>query len=133
VILLADTARHDIANYVSGLFTVYIVLLFIYILLNIAFTFGVRPPYSRVSDAILGFLRDVSEPYLRVFRRFIPPMGQIDLSPLLAIIVLYVVRLLLVSAIGLGAPAASLAISAAHNSQAGSIHTLWGYGRRRPH
>ena len=55
---------------------------------------------SRVSDAILGFLRDVSEPYLRVFRRFIPPMGQIDLSPLLAIIVLYVVRLLLVSAIG---------------------------------
>jgi YggT family protein len=100
VILLADTARHDIANYVSGLFTVYIVLLFIYILLNIAFTFGVRPPYSRVSDAILGFLRDVSEPYLRVFRRFIPPMGQIDLSPLLAIIVLYVVRLLLVSAIG---------------------------------
>lgn len=100
MILLADTARHDIANYVSGLFTVYIVLLFIYILLNIAFTFGVRPPYSRVSDAILGFLRDVSEPYLRVFRRFIPPMGQIDLSPLLAIIVLYVVRLLLVSAIG---------------------------------
>jgi YggT family protein len=99
VILLADTARHDVANYVSGLFTVYIVLLFIYILLNIAFSFGVRPPYSRVSDAILGFLRDVSEPYLRVFRRFIPPMGQIDLSPLLAIIVLYVVRLLLVSAI----------------------------------
>jgi YggT family protein len=99
VILLADTARHDIASYVSGLFTVYIVLLFIYILLQIAFTFGLRPPYSRVSDAILGFLRDVCEPYLRVFRRFIPPIGQIDLSPMLAIILLYVVRLLLVSAI----------------------------------
>jgi YggT family protein len=99
VILLADTARHDIASYVSGLFTVYIVLLFIYILLNIAFTFGLRPPYSRVSDAILGFLRDVCEPYLRVFRRFVPAIGQIDLSPMLAIIVLYVVRLLLVSAI----------------------------------
>jgi len=88
MILLADTARNDIANYVSGLFTVYIVILFIYILLNIMFSLGVRPPYSRVTDAILGFLRDVSEPYLRVFRRFIPP-----------IILLYVVRLVLVNAI----------------------------------
>jgi YggT family protein len=99
MILLADTARNDIANYVSGLFTVYIVILFIYILLNIMFSLGVRPPYSRVTDAILGFLRDVSEPYLRVFRRFIPPIGQIDLSPMLAIILLYVVRLVLVNAI----------------------------------
>ena len=82
MIFLAATVRHDIANYVSGLFTVYIVLLFIYILLNIAFSFGLRPPYSRVSDAILGFLRDVSEPLLRVFRRFIPPIGQIDFSVL---------------------------------------------------
>jgi YggT family protein len=99
MIALASSARVDIANYVSGLFTVYIVILFIYILLNIMFSLGVRPPYSRVSDAILGFLRDVSEPYLRVFRRFIPPLGQIDLSPMLAIIVLYLVRTLLVSAI----------------------------------
>jgi YggT family protein len=99
MIPLAATARVDIANYVSGLFTVYIVIIFIYILLNIMFSLGVRPPYSRVSDAILGFLRDVSEPYLRVFRKFIPPIGAIDLSPMLAIIVLYFVRTLLVSAI----------------------------------
>ncbi|MDQ6779414.1 MAG: YggT family protein [Actinomycetota bacterium] len=99
MIPIAATARVDIANYVSGLFTVYIVILFIYILLNIMFSLGVRPPYSRVTDAILGFLRDVSEPYLRVFRRFIPPIGAIDLSPMLAIIVLYFVRSLLVSAI----------------------------------
>jgi YggT family protein len=99
MIPFAATARYDIANYLSGLFTVYIVLLFIYILLNIMFTLGVRPPYSRVSDAILGFLRDVSEPYLRIFRRFIPTIGQIDLSPMVAIIVLYVVRSILVSAI----------------------------------
>jgi YggT family protein len=99
MIALAAAARVDIANYVSGLFTVYIVIIFIYILLNIMFSLGVRPPYSRVSDAILGFLRDVSEPYLRVFRKFIPPLGAIDLSPMLAIIVLYFVRTLLVSVI----------------------------------
>jgi uncharacterized protein YggT (Ycf19 family) len=41
----------------------------------------------------------VCEPYLRLFRRFIPPLGAIDLSPMVAIIVLYFVRSLLVSVI----------------------------------
>ena len=99
MILLAASARVDIANYLQGLFTVYIVLLFIYILTNIMFSLGVRPPYSRVTDAILGFLRDVSEPYLRIFRRFIPPIGPIDLSPMVAIIVLYFAQSLVVNAI----------------------------------
>ena len=51
-------------------------------------------------DALLGFLRDVSEPFLRIFRRLIPSMGAIDLSPMLAILVLIVVRAILVNAIG---------------------------------
>lgn len=97
--LLQAAVRDTIANYVSALFTVYIVLILIYILANLLFSFGLRPPYSRVSDTILGFLRDVSEPYLRLFRRFIPPIGMIDLSPMIAIIVLYIVRSLIVSAI----------------------------------
>ncbi len=55
-------------------------------------SFGVRPPYSRWSDALLGFLRDVAEPYLRVFRRLLPAMGGFDFTPMIAIIVLYVAR-----------------------------------------
>ena len=93
------SARIDISNYVSALFTAYIIIIFIYVLLNMMFSLGVRPPYSRVTDAILGFLRDACEPYLRVFRRFIPPIGQIDLSPMVAIIVLYFVSSLIVDAI----------------------------------
>ena len=99
MIALATTVRVDIGNYVQGLFTVYILLLFVYILLNIVFSLGARPPYSRFTDAILGFLRDVSEPYLLIYRRFIPTIGQIDLSPMVAIIVLYLVQSLLVNAI----------------------------------
>jgi YggT family protein len=91
--------RVDIANYVSALFTVYILLIFIYILINILFSFGMRTPYSRWSDAILTFLRDVCEPYLGIFRRFIPPIGMLDLSPMVAIILLYFVRTLIVNAI----------------------------------
>ena len=40
---------------------------------------------------MLGFLRDVSEPYLGIFRRFIPPIGPIDISPIVAILVLQLV------------------------------------------
>jgi YggT family protein len=91
--------RIDVANYVDTLFTVYILLIFVYILVNLMLSLGVRPPYSRWTDAILNFLRDVSEPYLRIFRKFIPPIGMFDLSPMVAIIVLYFVRSLLVNAI----------------------------------
>ncbi len=98
--MLAEAiTRIDIANYVNALFEVYILLIFIYILLNLLFSFGVRLPYSRWSDAVLNFLRDVCEPYLRIFRRVIPPIGMLDLSPMIAIILLYFVRTLVVNAI----------------------------------
>jgi YggT family protein len=95
----AAVTRGDIANYVSALFVVYIILIFVYILLNMMFSLGLRPPYSRFTDAIMNFLRDVCEPYLKIFRRFIPAIGMFDLTPLIAIIVLYIVRTLVVNAI----------------------------------
>lgn len=98
MIVLAST-RTDIANYVSALFEVYIVLIFLYILLNLLFSFGMRLPYARWSDAVMNFLRDVCEPYLRLFRKFIPPLGAIDLSPMVAIIVLIIVGRIITDAI----------------------------------
>jgi YggT family protein len=98
MVVLANV-RGDIANYVSALFYVYIVLIFVYILLNLLLSFGMRIPYARWSSAVLNFLRDVSEPYLRLFRRFIPPLGAVDLSPMIAIILLYVVQSLVDHAI----------------------------------
>jgi YggT family protein len=97
--VLAAITRDDVANYVSALIFVYIVLIFIHILLTMLFSFGVRVPYARWTDAVLGFLRDICNPYLRVFRRFIPSLGAFDLSPMVAIIVLYLVRVVLVSLI----------------------------------
>ena len=41
-------------------------------------------PTRAASNAVLDFLRDVSEPYLRIFRRFIPQVGPLDLSPMVA-------------------------------------------------
>ncbi len=91
--------RVDIAHYVDALFLVYILIIFVYILLNLIFALGVRRPYSRWSDSVLKFLRDVCEPYLGLFRRFIPPIGMFDLSPMIGIILLYFVRTIVVNAI----------------------------------
>jgi YggT family protein len=91
--------RQNIADYVQALFYVYILIIFIYILLNMMFSLGLRPPYSRVMDGVMNFLRDVSEPWLRLFRRFIPTVGMFDFSPMVAIIVLYVLQLVIYNAI----------------------------------
>ena len=80
--------RLDIANYVGALF-----------LSNWVFALGVRLPHSRWSDAILGFLRDVSEPYLRLFRKLIPPIGGLDLTPMIAIFLLVIVSQIITNAI----------------------------------
>ncbi|HEY8764626.1 MAG TPA: YggT family protein [Solirubrobacteraceae bacterium] len=94
--------RVDIANYVDALFEVYIILILLYIVFNLLFSFGVRLPYSRWSDTLLNFLRDVCEPYLRIFRRFIPPIGMIDITPMIAIIVLGFLRTIIGNAIAGG-------------------------------
>jgi YggT family protein len=43
---------------------------------------------------LIRFIYDVTEPYLRIFRRFIPPVGMIDLSPIVAFLVLGVLQVL---------------------------------------
>lgn len=87
MIFLADT-RDEIANYVLALALVYSILIIAHIVVQIAFDFGARVPYYRWSDAIFNFLRDVSQPYLAIFRRFIPMLGPIDISPIVALLVL---------------------------------------------
>ena len=82
------TLRTDAADYLSALIWVYTLVIFAYIVTTWVFAMGVRVPYSRYTSAILGFLRDMSEPYLRIFRRFIPSFGAFDFSPIVAILVL---------------------------------------------
>jgi YggT family protein len=68
------------------------VFIFVYTLLILAYilTSWIRLPYSPTLNRVQRFLYDVCDPYLRIFRRFIPPLGPLDLSPMVAIIVLFV-------------------------------------------
>ena len=86
--LVEASTRSDIAGYVQTLVFVYTILIVAYILSSMFFQVGGRLPYSRGLNAVMTFLRDVCEPLLRIFRRVIPPLGPLDLSPMVAIVVL---------------------------------------------
>jgi len=97
--IVIASARTDVAGYLSTLIYIYVLLILVYIVVNLLFAAGLRPPYSRTTDRVLGFLRDVVEPYLRLFRRFAPRLGGFDFSPMLAIITLYIVNIVVVQGI----------------------------------
>jgi YggT family protein len=95
---LADT-QADIANYVDALFLVYVVLIFIRILMS----WVPRIPRSATLRPVLDFITETTDPYLNIFRRIIPPIGgggmTMDVSPIIAIIVLWVAERIIVGAI----------------------------------
>jgi uncharacterized protein YggT (Ycf19 family) len=97
--MVLATARTQIAEFLSALIYVYTLLLILYIVIQLLFSVGLRPPYSRTTDAVLGFLRDICDPFLRIFRRVIPSFGGIDFSPILAIVTLQIVNSVIVGQI----------------------------------
>ena len=80
--LLAD-AITTLQSFVSVFVWVYILLIFAYVL-----TSWIRVPYSL--QPLVRFLHDVCEPYLRLFRRILPQLGPVDLSPIVAVFGLYI-------------------------------------------
>jgi YggT family protein len=97
--MILSSARTTIADFLSTVIYVYTLLIILYIVIQLLFSVGLRPPYSRTMDAVLGFLRDVCEPFLRIFRRVIPAFGGIDFSPILAIFTLQIVNSVVVGRI----------------------------------
>jgi YggT family protein len=91
--------RQEIADFLSALIFVYTILIVAWIVASFVFSLGARVPYNRYFPAVLDFLRDVSEPYLRIFRRLPLRLGPIDFSPIVAIIVLRFVGGIVVSLI----------------------------------
>ncbi|HEX2588887.1 MAG TPA: YggT family protein [Gaiellales bacterium] len=73
-------------NFLTALYYVYTILIFLYILMS-----WVQLPYNVWIGRVRTFLHDTVEPYLGVFRRIIPPLGGLDLSPIVALIVLQLI------------------------------------------
>ena len=91
VTLLGD-AVSKAETFVNVFVTVYTLIILVYILSS-----WLRLPYSPWLNRIQRFLYDVAEPYIRLFRRVLPPMGPLDLSPMLAVIALWLLDRVLIT------------------------------------
>jgi YggT family protein len=91
--------REDVAEYVGALFLVYIIL----ILIRVLMSWIPRMPYNPTLRSVLDFITETTDPYLNLFRRIIPPIGGggfgLDLSPMIGIIVLVILRGIVVALI----------------------------------
>ena len=86
-LMLLFDAVGVIQSFVNVFIGVYILVILLYII-----TSWIRLPYSPTLNRIQRFLYDVCDPYLRLFRRIVPPLGPLDLSPMLAVISLLIVQ-----------------------------------------
>ena len=92
--LLADTAS-SLQSFVTVFVSIYILFIFAWVLLS-----WIRLPYSSVYASLQRFLDEVCRPYLGLFRGRIPSLGPLDLSPIVAILVLLVAARLINALIG---------------------------------
>jgi YggT family protein len=86
MIFAISSLQWHAAAFVDDLAWVYTVAIIVYVISSLFFSLGLRIPYTGWSDAVLTFLREVSEPFLRLIRRILPPLGGLDLSPIVAIV-----------------------------------------------
>ena len=97
--LVLAVTRNDVASYVLTLTYVYVILIFVRVIMS----WLPRMPYNRILDMFLTFVRDVVDPYLNLFRRFLPLArlgpAAIDLSPMLGTFLLIIVGQLVANAI----------------------------------
>jgi YggT family protein len=86
---------HTVATVVSVLIQVYEFLLLIRVLLS---WINVDPYRPVIDHPVVDILQRITDPVLAPLRRLIPPIGgAVDISPVVALIILEVVRRILVS------------------------------------
>ncbi|HJN60381.1 MAG: YggT family protein [Alphaproteobacteria bacterium] len=85
-----------LASLIDTVFTIYIILLLASVISSWLVQFNVLNTQNQFIYSLLGFLYRITEPALRPLRRLIPPLGGIDLSPMILIIALYFIRDLIV-------------------------------------
>lgn len=75
-----------LAGFINSMVLIYTLLIFAAVIFS-----WVRVPYSPWASRLRGTVETLTGPYLRLFRRFVPPIGGLDLSPMLALLALQVI------------------------------------------
>ena len=68
--------------------------------LSMLVAFGIANPRNQVVHVAGDFLNRVTDPVLRPIRRFLPYMGNIDISPIVAILLLQALQMVLADLYG---------------------------------
>ncbi|MGZ4381800.1 MAG: YggT family protein [Gaiellaceae bacterium] len=92
--LLLDVVT-SLQQFVNIFVGVYLLLILVYIVMT-----WVRLPYSLWLNRIQRFLYDVRDPYLRLFRKILPPLGPLDLSPVVGVLVLVLLERVVIALLG---------------------------------
>jgi len=92
--VLADTAS-SLQAFVNVFVGIYVLLIFVWVLLG-----WIRVPYSRTTGAVQQFVDEVVLPYIRLFRRLPLQIGPLDLTPIVAVVVLLIAAGLVNALIG---------------------------------
>ena len=75
--------------YLLGLYQWIIILA---VVVNLLISFRVINTYNRAVAMIAEFLYRASEPALRPVRRILPNLGGVDISPVIVLVIIYVVQ-----------------------------------------
>lgn len=81
-----------LSNFINIVFRVYEILIIVRIFLSWI-------PHNP-HNAVFRFIYETTDPYLNLFRRFIPPISMIDISPIVAIFVLHLIQQLVFYILG---------------------------------
>jgi YggT family protein len=77
-----------LTGFINALYYVYVLMIIAWVVLQML----PIPRYNPIVRAITDFLDQTVLPYVRLFRRVIPMAGPLDLSPMVALIVLFAAR-----------------------------------------
>jgi len=78
---------------VNGLFNMFYILIILRIFMSWI-------PSIDWEQQPIKFVREITDSYLDIFRRFVPPLGGLDFSPIIAIIVFQILQGIITGAIG---------------------------------
>jgi YggT family protein len=68
--------------------------------MSILIAFGVANPRNQIVYSVADFLNKLTEPVLRPIRRFLPYLGNVDVSPVVAILLLQALQMVLADIYG---------------------------------
>jgi len=71
----------------------YIIIIIAAVVVSWLVAFGVLNTYNHFARSLIRALEAMTEPVFRLIRRILPPLGGLDLSPMIVLLALYFLRM----------------------------------------